>query len=32
MKKKNVVLIKLGGSIITNKDIPMSLRQDALDR
>ena len=28
----NVLLIKLGGSIITNKDIPMSLRVDVLKR
>lgn len=30
--KKNITLIKLGGSIITNKDIPMSLRKDVLTR
>lgn len=30
MQKKNVTLIKLGGSIITNKDIPMSLRRSVL--
>ena len=29
---KNVILIKLGGSVITNKDIPMSLRQNMLER
>jgi len=32
MLKKPVTLIKLGGSIITNKDIPMSLRADVLTR
>jgi isopentenyl phosphate kinase len=30
--KKQLTLIKLGGSIITNKDIPMSLRKDVLTR
>lgn len=30
--KKNVTFIKLGGSIITNKDIPMSLREKTLSR
>ncbi|MBI5151541.1 MAG: hypothetical protein HZA34_03115 [Candidatus Pacebacteria bacterium] len=30
--KSSVVLIKLGGSIITNKDIPLSLRSDVLKR
>lgn len=30
--KKKVTLIKLGGSVITNKDIPMSLRKDVLSR
>lgn len=30
--KKPITLIKLGGSIITNKDIPMSLRADVLTR
>ncbi|MEK7458337.1 MAG: isopentenyl phosphate kinase [Patescibacteria group bacterium] len=30
--KHSVLLIKLGGSIITNKDIPMSLRVDILKR
>src|SRR5260221_6644494 len=30
--EKKVVLIKLGGSIITNKDIPMSLRHEVLKR
>ena len=29
---KNVICIKLGGSIITNKDIPLSLRSDVLKR
>jgi isopentenyl phosphate kinase len=29
---REIVLIKLGGSIITNKDIPMSVRQDVLSR
>ncbi len=29
---KNVIFIKLGGSIITNKDIPLSLRSDVLKR
>ena len=29
---KNVCLIKLGGSVITNKEIPMSLRADVLKR
>jgi isopentenyl phosphate kinase len=28
----SVLLIKLGGSIITNKDIPMSVREDVLKR
>lgn len=32
MKKKKITLIKLGGSIITNKDIPMSLREEMLSR
>ena len=31
-KAKKVTLIKLGGSIITNKEIPMSLRQATLSR
>jgi isopentenyl phosphate kinase len=30
--KKKITLIKLGGSIITNKDIPMSLRSHVLSR
>ncbi|MBD3279263.1 MAG: hypothetical protein GF390_00965 [Candidatus Pacebacteria bacterium] len=30
--KKPITLIKLGGSIITNKDIPMSVRQGTLAR
>lgn len=30
--KKKVTLIKLGGSIITNKEIPMTLRQGVLKR
>lgn len=30
--KKNITLIKLGGSIITDKEIPMSLRADVLTR
>jgi isopentenyl phosphate kinase len=30
--RKKITLIKLGGSIITNKDIPMSLRSDLLQR
>lgn len=29
---KHVVLIKLGGAIITNKEIPMQLRQEVLSR
>ncbi len=29
---KKVVLIKLGGSVITNKDIPLSLRKNVLTR
>lgn len=29
---KNVIFIKLGGSVITNKDIPLSLRSDVLKR
>jgi isopentenyl phosphate kinase len=29
---KNVTLIKLGGSIITNKEIPMQVREDVLKR
>lgn len=29
---KNVMFIKLGGSVITNKDIPLSLRSDVLKR
>lgn len=32
MQKIPVTLIKLGGSIITNKDTPMSLRQEVLSR
>lgn len=32
MHKLPVTLIKLGGSVITNKDIPMSLREDVLSR
>lgn len=30
-KNKHVVLIKLGGSVITNKEIPMQLRADVLN-
>jgi len=30
--RKKITLIKLGGSIITNKDIPMSLRSDLLQK
>lgn len=30
--KKNVTLIKLGGSIITNKEVPMMVREDVLQR
>jgi isopentenyl phosphate kinase len=30
--KKELTFIKLGGSVITNKDIPMSLRADVLTR
>lgn len=32
MKSKQVTLIKLGGSIITNKEIPMQVRDDVLKR
>lgn len=31
-KQKHVSLIKLGGSIITNKEIPMQVREDVLKR
>jgi isopentenyl phosphate kinase len=31
-ESKNVTLIKLGGSIITNKEIPMEVRKDVLNR
>jgi isopentenyl phosphate kinase len=30
MAKKSITLLKLGGAIITNKDVPMSLRGDVL--
>lgn len=30
MKKKPIILIKLGGSVITNKDIPMSMKNGYL--
>lgn len=30
--KKNITLIKLGGSIITNKEVPMLVREDVLKR
>jgi isopentenyl phosphate kinase len=29
---KNITLIKLGGSIITNKEVPMMVRRDVLDQ
>ena len=29
---KNLILIKLGGSVITDKEIPMSLRKNILTR
>jgi isopentenyl phosphate kinase len=32
MPHNSVLLIKLGGSVITNKDIPMSVREDVLKR